>query len=176
MSRKTASAARHVAPEGASEHQAGSPNPKDPKVLQFGEGQEGSGAESPESGAPEGSEPSAPPRLNGEVQPTVDSAASTITGCSEAEIKNYLATTDFVIRQIALQLANRWKEICRTADANGRDGESPAKVGVSVKIDIDQTNLLLMDTKVKLGFARKYSESAETQEDLRQVEFKLSST
>jgi len=121
-------------------------------------------------------EPVAPPRLNGEVQQCVDSVASTITGCSETELKNFLATTDFVVSQVALQLANRWKEICRTAEAaGGTDGEKAAKVGISFKVEIDHTNLNLMSTKVKMGFARKYSESAETQEDLRQVTFNLKS-
>jgi hypothetical protein len=131
------------------------------------------GGATPPEGEPENNDPVVPPRLSGEVQACVDSVASTITGCSESEIKNFLATADFAVRQIALQLANRWKEICRTAEANGKDGEKSSKVGIAVKIDIDHSNLLLMDTKVKLGFARKYSESAETQEDLRQVEFKI---
>ena len=139
-------------------------------IVNINEGQQGAApaAETHEE------EPIAPPRINGEVQQCVDSAASTITGCSESEMKNYLATADFVARQVSLQMANLWKQICRTAEANGKDGKA-SKVGLSVKIDIDQSNLLLMDTKIKMGFAHKYSESVDTQEDLRQIEFSLKS-
>lgn len=118
-------------------------------------------------------EPIAPPRANGELLPNVQSAAQTITNCSDNEVKNYCATTDFVCRQLAVQLADKWKSICRTAEKNGKEGEKPAKVCLAFKIDVDHSNILLMDTKANLSFSAKESVSAETQEDLRQVEFQL---
>lgn len=118
---------------------------------------------------------SVPERINGEVLSCVASAATTISGCSEAEIKNYAATADYACRQVAVQLADLWKRICLTAAANSKSGEKPAKVSLSASIVIDQTNMLIMSTKVKTGFGVKHQAQDETQEDLRQVQFKLAS-
>jgi len=162
-------ARKSAPPEGDDRQHEGQPQAD---IVHISEGQPGEGAPAAEA-PPEESQ--VPPRLNGEVQPCVDSVASTITGCTDTEMKNFLATADFTVRQVALMLANRWKEICRTAEFNaGPDGNKSAKIGLAFKVELDHTNLNLMNTTVKMGFARKYSESVETQEDLRQVEFKLS--
>lgn len=130
-------------------------------------------------GQPEGVVDDAPPppplRESDEVLPNVESAASTITNCTEAELKNYLATADYVCRQVSLQLADRWKDICRTAESITKEssGDEAAKVKIGISVTADLTNLELMDTSVKLGFSKKFSSSASTQEDLRQTKFKL---
>ena len=113
-----------------------------------------------------------PPRLSAEVLPAVDAAAATITGCSDAEMKNFLSTADFVCRQMALHLADKWKQICKTAGQNAKEDKS-AKVALATAINIDLTNPLIMDTKIKTSFSEKHSVESETQEDLRQVEFQL---
>jgi hypothetical protein len=118
-------------------------------------------------------EASPPIRMNNEVLPNVKSSATTITGCSESEVKNFMATLDFVCRQVGVQAADLWKEICMTAKKNSDNGDKAAKVSLSIKVDIDHKNLQMMDTKVKMGFAKKFTASAETQEDLRQVSFDL---
>jgi hypothetical protein len=118
-------------------------------------------------------EPSIPPRASNELLPNVINAGATITGCTESEVKNYLATADFVCRQVGMLLADKWLKICKTARAVGAENEKSAKVPVAVKIDIDHTNILLMDTRVSLSFAEKHHAQAETQEDLTQTEFNL---
>jgi hypothetical protein len=125
-------------------------------------------------GTPETEEPQLPPvsRFNGVALEHVACAATTITGCSENELKNFLATADYVSRNITLHLANNWKKICRTAKLQADEGKSP-KVPLAVSIVINHENLLLMDTSLKTSFALKYTEQSETQEDLRQVLFVL---
>lgn len=117
--------------------------------------------------------PSAPARLSNEVLPCVEASAQTITGCTDAEIKNFLATADFIARQSCVQLADHWKGICKTARNAGKE-EKAAKVKVAVGIDIDHTNLRIMDTKVAMSYSEKHSSQADTQEDLGQTNFVLS--
>lgn len=129
------------------------------------------GAEGALPAGTESAEPP-PPRFSGDVLPCVEAAATTITGCTDAELKNYLATSDWVLRQLAVQLANNWKAICRTAKLQQDQGKN-GKVRLGASIVIDHTNLLLMDTSVKLGFTQKFGESNDIQQDLRQVSFTL---
>lgn len=134
-------------------------------------------AEAPEGadgGSDDQGEAAPPLRANNELLPNVVSAGSTITGCSESEVKNYLATMDFICRQLSVLMADKWPKICKAARAAGELNEKSAKVPVSVKIDIDHTNILLMDTKVHLSFVpEKIHATAETTEDLSQTEFAL---
>jgi len=117
--------------------------------------------------------PAIPQRMNADVLPNVETAASTITGCSDSEVKNYMATADYICRQTGVQFADLWKEICQVAKKNGRDGEKAAKVSISIKVEIDHTNILLHSTKVQTGFGEKHGRSDEIQEDLSQTEFNL---
>lgn len=127
-----------------------------------------------ESGTPpEDLAPSIPPRNSNEVLPIVDTVAATVTTCSDSEVKNFMATADFVLRELAVLLAGKWPQICKTARTAGIESEKTAKVSLAVKIDIDHTNILLMDTKVAMSFSEKHRVEAERQEDLTQVEFTL---
>jgi hypothetical protein len=114
-----------------------------------------------------------PPRLNGEVLPNVQVCGASVTGCNDAEVKNYMATADFVCRQVGVQLADMWKGICKTAQKAGKESEKAAKVSLAVSIVIDHSNLQMMDTKVTTSYSEKHSVSGQTQEDLRQTEFVL---
>ena len=120
-------------------------------------------------------EEAAPPaRPSNDVLPSVTAAAKAIKGCTEHEVKNYVATLDYVSRQLAILIADRWEEICKTAaEAAGEEDNDPKKVGLSVKIEIDQTNMLFMDTSVSVSFSKKYTAEVHTEEDLRQTEFPL---
>lgn len=137
----------------------------------------------PTNGAPVGDQPQPPPEdadpemappppPSGEVLACVAAAASTITGCDDNELKNYIATADYVARTIVLHLAENWKKIRRVAKIRVDDSKSPV-VALSAAIKINHENLLLMDTRVKTSFAQKYEESSETQQDLRQVTLSL---
>ena len=121
----------------------------------------------------QGSDQDAPPaaRESNEIMPTVDAAASTITGCSDKEIKNFKATLDFACRQLAVLMADEWKEICKTARHNGVEDVSAGTVSIGYKIDIDHTNLLLHDTEVTLSFSKKHKRTEDIQEDLTQTTF-----
>jgi hypothetical protein len=152
--------------------------PKKSKDIVEAEGQQDQGQQTPPP-APEGDKqhdmpdgPQVPPRQNNEVVGCVESAAGTITGCGENEIKNYLATGDFIARQLSILLADNWKGICKTARANGKD-DKPAKVSLGVSIEIDHTSLLMMDTKIRMTYSEKHSSVAETSEDLTQTQFAL---
>ena len=114
-----------------------------------------------------------PVRASNEANQIVLAAASAITGCKEDQIKNFVATADFAIRQLAVQLADEWNDICKTAVKNSDGGDKAAKVGLSFALTIDHKNLNMMDTKASLAYARKFKRTAETQEDLRQVTFDL---
>jgi hypothetical protein len=117
-----------------------------------------------------------PARENNDASEIVLAAASTITGCSEAEVKNYVATMDFVSRQLAIKFADKWKAICKIAQAaRGDDEAAPAKSTLGVKIDIDHTNINMMDTKVTFKVKPNAIEaSVDKQENLLQVQFSLS--
>jgi hypothetical protein len=128
---------------------------------------EGSPAETP------GQEPAAMPQWKGdEVLSCVPNVAETITGCSENEIKNFIATADFAARQVVVQLGEHWKGICKTNRNLSKDGRS-AKVTVGAAIEIDHSNILYLDTKVRLQFSEKHATAADIQADLTQVEFSL---
>lgn len=139
------------------------------------ETESGSAGVAENEGASGQEEPQIPqaPAFSGDVLPCVEAAVTTISGCSEQELKNFCASADYVARQITLHLANRWKQICRTARIQQDDGKSPT-VKLSTNIAINLENMLLMDVKVKTGFALKHVETSETQADLRQVEFSIS--
>lgn len=113
----------------------------------------------------------APPRQNADVLSCVESAGLTIDKCSEAELKNFMATADYLCRELSVMLADKWKEICHTAKLAGEKEGAAAAVALAIGVKIDQTNLSIMDTKVSLAFARKYKCCGEKQEDLRQVDF-----
>jgi hypothetical protein len=113
------------------------------------------------------------PRASNEVLPCVEAASQTIVGCSDAEMKNFLATADYAARQFVVQLADHWKGICKTAANAGKD-DKPAKVKVAYGVEIDHTNVLMMDTRVTLAYSEKHVSSDDTQEDLTQTEFALS--
>lgn len=114
-----------------------------------------------------------PPVRTAEVLPHVLVCVDTITGCSDAEVKNAAATLDFVSREVVVQICDLWKEVCRTAQKVGKDGEKSAKVSLSVKIDIDHTNLMMMDTEVSTNFALKFKEHNKWTEDLTQTKIVL---
>ncbi len=126
-----------------------------------------------DNGDPENELPPPPIRETSDFLPCVQAAAETVTRCSEAETKNYMATADYACRQLAVQMADLWKEVCRAAKKASNDGERAAVTSLSFKIKVDQTNLLVMSTKVSLGFSRKFACQAETTEDLRQVKLNL---
>lgn len=117
--------------------------------------------------------PSIPPRTSNEVLEIVNTVAATVSNCSDSEVKNFMATADFTLRELAVLMADKWPQICKTARAAGAESEKAAKVSLAVKIDINHTNILLMDTKVSLSFSEKHRVEAERQEDLTQVEFEL---
>jgi hypothetical protein len=130
-------------------------------------------AHDPEAPEPEQFEP--PARENNDASPIVLAAASTITGCTEAEVKNFIATMDFVSRQMAIKFAGRWKTICKIAKTNSDDGAAPAKSSLGVKIDIDQTNINMMDTKCTFKVKpNSIDDAVDKQENLLQVQFQLS--
>jgi hypothetical protein len=116
-----------------------------------------------------------PVRASNDLLPSTEAAGSTITKATANELKNFLATADFIQRQIAVQLADLWPDITRTAELISQEskGDKPAKVGLSAGITIDLTNLEIMEASIKLGFNRKYSRKATTQEDLTQTKFAL---
>lgn len=116
-----------------------------------------------------------PPAIpfDGEILDIVHSASQTITGCTDNEMKNFMATADFVARQVTIQLADLWPKICRTnRKATETEGKSP-KTSVSCGIKVNHENLLLMDTKVKMKVAESHETNGEIQQDLRQVTFKV---
>jgi hypothetical protein len=121
----------------------------------------------------ESNELSAPPRLSNEILPIVQMAATTISKCSDNEVKNFCATADFICRQVVIQLSGLWKETCKTAQKNGKEGTKAAKVNLSISVGIDHSNLLIHTTSVDMGFSEKHTASGEIQEDLRQVQFEL---
>jgi len=129
----------------------------------------------PPAEAPASEAPIAPPaRENSELLPSTESAAQTITSCSENEVKNYCATVDYIQRQVAVLLADEWEKVCRSAKKNGEDSEKPSKVTLAVKIVVNHSNIVFMDTQVELGFvADKVKRSVSAQEDLRQIQFAL---
>jgi hypothetical protein len=112
-------------------------------------------------------------RSSNELLPNVITVGETITGCSESEVKNFLATADFAQRQLVQQLAEMWHGICKTASKAGKENEKAAKVSVSIKIDIDHSNIQLMDTRVTTSYSEKHVTTGEIQEDLSQTEFAL---
>jgi len=113
-----------------------------------------------------------PQHSNGEIMPVVAAAATTITGCADAEMKNFLATADYCARNLVAHLAANWKKITRTARIQGDEGRSQV-VPVSVALKFNLENMLLHETSMKLSFALKHTAESETQEDLRQVTFKM---
>ena len=115
---------------------------------------------------------SAPPQSE-DVSEIALSAAQTITGCTDNETKNFIATCDWVIREVALGLADIWKEVCVVAEKTGKEGEKAAKATVGAKIVINHTNIQLMDTKLGLRIARATKRDSEWTSDLRQTSFKL---
>lgn len=129
-------------------------------------------AEQPEGGS-EPAEFTPPPRSSNDVLPHVKSIAQTITGCSDNEMKNFLATGDYLAKRVVLQLGEMWKGICKTARKAGEEDQKAAKVSLTVKIEVDHTNLLMMDTKCSMGYSEKHGVSDETQEDLTQVQFDI---
>ena len=117
----------------------------------------------------------APVRASNDLLPSTEAAGSTITKATPNELKNFLATCDFLSRQVAVQLADLWPDITRTAELISQEskGDKPAKVALAAGITIDLTNLEIMEASLKLGFNRKYSRKATTQEDLTQTKFAL---
>lgn len=132
-------------------------------------------AQLPPAGDSAGEEPELPPApvFSGDVLTCVEAAATTITGCTEAELKNFLATADYAARTLTLQLAKKWKKICRTASLQKDEGKSPI-VKLASAIAINHENLMLMDTKMKTSFSSKDVQEDEIQADLRQVQFSIS--
>lgn len=130
------------------------------------------GHEGPASADADDDLPPPPIHSNGEIMPVVAAAATTITGCTDAEVKNFLATADYCARNLVAHLAANWKKITRTAKIQGDEGRSQV-VPVSVALKFNLENMLLHDTSMKLSFALKHTAESETQEDLRQVTFKM---
>ena len=128
-------------------------------------------AQPPEGDAPaEGTnELSVPPRMNSDILPIVTMSATTIAKCSDNEVKNYCATADFICRQVTVQLAELWKDICKTAQKNSKEGTKPAKVGLGISVTIDHSNIIIHTTDVETGFSEKHKASGGIQEDLRQM-------
>ena len=118
-------------------------------------------------------DPELPPQhANGEIMPVVAAAATTITGCTDPEVKNFLATSDYCARNLVAHLAANWKKITRTAKIQGDEGRSQV-VPVTVALKFNLENMLLHDTSMKLSFSLKHTAESETQEDLRQVTFRM---
>lgn len=128
-------------------------------------------AQPPESDEPKAdtNELSVPPRLNSDILPIVTMASTTIAKCSDNEVKNFCATTDFVCRQVTTQLAELWKDICKTAQKNSKEGTKPAKVSLGISVTIDHSNIMIHTTDVETGFSEKHKASGGIQEDLRQM-------
>lgn len=136
------------------------------------EAQNGASAEG--GGADQNAEHVPPPTpFDGEVLDIVHSASTTITGCTDNEMKNFVASADFIARQVTVQLADLWPKICRTnRKATETEGKSP-KTSVACSIKINHENLLLMDTKVKMKISEAHETTGEIQQDLRQVTFRV---
>lgn len=127
-----------------------------------------------ENAAPaEGSEQGIQPRENNDIQPCVAAAATTITRCSDNEVKNFCATADYIARQAAVWLADNWSEICKTSQKASDGGDKAAKVAISGNFVLDQTNMLFHSTKITLAFSQKHKGVMEIEEDLKQVQFDL---
>jgi len=121
----------------------------------------------------EGSEQGIQPRENNDIQPCVAAAATTITRCTEHEVKNFCATADYIARQVAVWMADNWTEICKTSQKASDGGDKAAKVAISGNFVLDQTNMLFHSTKITLAFSQKHKGVMEIEEDLKQVQFDL---
>lgn len=90
--------------------------------------------------------------------------------CNEAEIKNFIATADFLAREIMHQVAKGWPEALRIARKIGESGDKPtaAKLGISVKLDLANLDLLKVEVKTDVAPWKLQLESS-VEEDLRQL-------
>ena len=96
--------------------------------------------------------------------------ARIIQNCSDAEIKHYVASCDFITRELILMLAKAWPECLRIAKKVGEDGDKAELAKISVGIKFDLTNMGMLKVDMALDVAPyKLRLPASVEEDLAQM-------
>lgn len=110
-----------------------------------------------------------PPVQVDETDIHIMSCAEIIKDCDASEVKLYVASARYAVREMALHLAKSWPEILRISRRLHEEEEKP-RGKVSMGLEMDFTNPAMLSAKFKFNvapFKLKYTSTAE--EDLSQM-------